>query len=64
VARRVRAGTVGVKSSGLSVAFPNGGFKESGFGRQYGPEGVFEFLETKAIGLPPGYAAAPLAAAL
>jgi aldehyde dehydrogenase (NAD+) len=64
VARRVRAGTVGVKSSGLSVAFPNGGFKESGFGRQYGPEGVFEFLETKAIGLPPGYEAASLAAAL
>jgi aldehyde dehydrogenase (NAD+) len=64
VARRIRAGTVGVKSSGLSVAFPNGGFKESGFGRQYGPEGVFEFLETKAIGLPPGLGASLLAAAL
>ena len=64
VARSIRSGSVGVKSSGLNVAFPNGGFKESGFGRQYGPEGVFEFLETKAIGLPPGYPAAALAAAL
>ena len=40
VARSIRSGSVGVKSSGLNVAFPNGGFKESGFGRQYGPEGV------------------------
>jgi aldehyde dehydrogenase (NAD+) len=55
VANAVRAGSVGIRSSGLSVAFPNGGFKESGLGRQYGPEGVFEFLETKAIGFPPGF---------
>jgi acyl-CoA reductase-like NAD-dependent aldehyde dehydrogenase len=64
VARSIRAGSVGIKSSGLNVAFPNGGFKESGYGRQYGPEGVFEFLETKATGLPPDYPAAALAAAL
>jgi aldehyde dehydrogenase (NAD+) len=63
LARRIRAGSVGIKNSGLNVAFPNGGFKESGFGRQYGPEGVFEFLETKAIGLPSGYDAALLASA-
>jgi len=62
VANAVRAGSVGIRSSGLSVAFPNGGFKESGLGRQYGPEGVFEFLETKAIGFPPGFDAAQVVA--
>jgi aldehyde dehydrogenase (NAD+) len=55
IAKQLRVGTVGVKTSGLNIAFPFGGFKESGFGRQYGPEGVHEFLETKTVGLPSDY---------
>jgi acyl-CoA reductase-like NAD-dependent aldehyde dehydrogenase len=30
------------------------GFKESGLGRELGPEGLANFLEPRSIGLPPG----------
>jgi aldehyde dehydrogenase (NAD+) len=53
VARRFRAGTVGVNTLGISAAFPFGGYKESGIGRQHGRECLDEFLETKTIGRPP-----------
>jgi acyl-CoA reductase-like NAD-dependent aldehyde dehydrogenase len=32
---------------------PFGGFKESGLGRELGPEGLASFLEPRGIGLPP-----------
>jgi aldehyde dehydrogenase (NAD+) len=32
---------------------PFGGFKESGLGRELGPEGLANFLEPRSIGLPP-----------
>ncbi len=52
IAGRIRAGTVGVNSIGIDIAFPFGGYKDSGLGRQFGPEGLVEYLETKTIGLP------------
>lgn len=52
IARQVRAGTVGVNSLGYGLAFPFGGFKQSGIGREHGPESLQEMLETKTIGLP------------
>ena len=52
VARRLRAGTVGVNSLGMSYQYPFGGYKDSGLGRSHGPEGFLEFFETKTIGLP------------
>ena len=50
VARRVRTGTMSV-NGGMSIAgdIPFGGYKASGIGREWGVEGIEEFLETKLI---------------
>lgn len=53
VARRIRTGSVAI--NGSYPPFPQvpfGGFKESGLGRELGPEGLRSFLETRSIGLP------------
>jgi acyl-CoA reductase-like NAD-dependent aldehyde dehydrogenase len=39
----------------IDFATPFGGFKESGVGREFGPEGLESFLEMKSIGLPADY---------
>lgn len=52
LAGRLRTGTVGVNNLGFNMAFPFGGYKESGIGRQHGPESLHEYLEIKTIGLP------------
>jgi aldehyde dehydrogenase (NAD+) len=48
----VRAGTYGVNCYGTDALVPFGGYKQSGLGREGGPEGLEEYLETKAIALP------------
>jgi aldehyde dehydrogenase (NAD+) len=50
MARRVRAGAVGV-NGGMCIAgdLPFGGFKGSGLGREWGREGIEEFLDSKVI---------------
>jgi len=54
VARRIRTGSVSVNGGGSPLPLvPFGGFKESGMGRELGPEGLVNFLETRSIGLPP-----------
>ncbi len=52
VARRLRTGSVSV-NGGLCIAgdLPFGGYKRSGVGREWGLEGIEEYLETKAIGI-------------
>jgi len=42
VARRVRTGTYGVNTYTMDFAAPFGGFKSSGIGREFGPEGGAE----------------------
>jgi aldehyde dehydrogenase (NAD+) len=55
VARRVRAGNYGVNTFGMEFNAPFGGFKQSGIGREFGPEGLRAYLETKTMHLPNGY---------
>jgi aldehyde dehydrogenase (NAD+) len=49
LARRVRTGNVGINLFMLDFAAPFGGFKESGIGREYGPEGVAAFTEIQSL---------------
>jgi aldehyde dehydrogenase (NAD+) len=52
VAKRIRTGSISV-NGGMSITgdLPFGGYKASGVGREWGREGIEEFLETKAIGV-------------
>ena len=52
LARRIRAGAISV-NGGLSITgdLPFGGFKCSGFGREWGHEGIEEFLDSKVIAI-------------
>ena len=50
VARRIRAGTVWINSYRLvSTNVPFGGFKMSGYGREFGEESVLAYTEYKAV---------------
>jgi betaine-aldehyde dehydrogenase len=49
VARRVRTGTFGINMYLMDVVSPFGGYKASGLGREFGPEGLEEYLEHKSI---------------
>lgn len=49
VTRKLRAGVVNVNGNAGDYDVPFGGYKESGNGREAGPLGFHEYLETKAI---------------
>jgi len=49
VAARLRAGQVRINDAGGDFETPFGGYKQSGNGREGGPEGFRDFLETKAV---------------
>ncbi|MGV9675629.1 aldehyde dehydrogenase [Nocardia sp. NPDC003482] len=50
VARRIRSGTLGINQPySMDPAAPFGGVKASGIGREFGPEGLDEFLELTSI---------------
>ena len=49
VARRVRTGTYGVNTYTMDFAAPFGGYKSSGIGREFGPEGLAHYTELKTI---------------
>ena len=50
-ARRIRTGQIEVNGGAFNPSAPFGGFKNSGYGREYGPHGFEEFLEIKAMQL-------------
>jgi acyl-CoA reductase-like NAD-dependent aldehyde dehydrogenase len=49
VSRRVRTGTIGVNYYNLDLGAPFGGMKDSGIGRELGPEALNNCLEYKSI---------------
>jgi aldehyde dehydrogenase (NAD+) len=56
IARQVRTGSLTVNGYRWEFGAPFGGYKESGIGRELGPEGLSSFLEYKTINLPGGTA--------
>ncbi|GHF36100.1 betaine-aldehyde dehydrogenase [Amycolatopsis bartoniae] len=52
VARRVESGTFTINGYLTNTAAPFGGLKASGLGREFGPEGLGEFLEYRTINDP------------
>lgn len=49
VARKLRTGMVHLNGASGDINAPFGGYKQSGNGREWGKEGLREFLETKAM---------------
>src|SRR5690606_5338951 len=54
IASRVRTGTYGINWYAFDPGSPFGGFKNSGIGRENGPEGLEAFCELKSVLYPPG----------
>ena len=53
IARRMDTGTVTINHFGMAFGAPFGGYKDSGLGRELGPEGVDAYLQKKSISLDP-----------
>jgi geranial dehydrogenase len=56
IARKVHTGTVGINGYPLAIGSPFGGVKDSGLGREFGPEALSSYLDFKSM-----YIAAPAA---
>ncbi|MDQ0753996.1 aldehyde dehydrogenase (NAD+) [Streptomyces africanus] len=52
IARHIRTGSLTINGYRIEFAAPFGGYKESGIGREFGPEGLSSFLEYKTVNLP------------
>ena len=49
IAAGVRTGTYGINMYMLDIGTPFGGFKQSGIGREFGPEGLGEYVELQSV---------------
>ncbi len=49
ISRRIRTGTMNQNGIKLELGVPFGGYKQSGIGREGGPDGLMAYLETKTI---------------
>jgi aldehyde dehydrogenase (NAD+) len=48
IAREIRTGTYGINMYTLDTSCPFGGFKQSGIGREFGSEGLSEYVELQS----------------
>jgi acyl-CoA reductase-like NAD-dependent aldehyde dehydrogenase len=59
IAKKINSGGVAINLAGISLTEPFGGIKESGWGKECGAEGVFEFTGLKQILLSGSYSDSP-----
>jgi aldehyde dehydrogenase (NAD+) len=55
IASKIRTGTYGINMYAFDPGAPFGGYKNSGIGRECGPEGIAGYCESKSVLLPFGY---------
>ncbi len=55
IASKIRTGTYAVNMYAFDPGAPFGGYKNSGIGRENGPEGIEAYVEHKSVLLPFGY---------
>ena len=55
IAAKIRTGTFAVNMYAFDPGAPFGGYKNSGIGRENGPEGIEQYCEAKSVLLPFGY---------
>jgi betaine-aldehyde dehydrogenase len=55
IASKIRTGTYAVNMYAFDPGAPFGGYKNSGIGRENGPEGIEQYVEHKSVLLPFGY---------
>ena len=55
IASKIRTGTYGINWYAFDPGSPFGGYKNSGIGRENGPEGVEHFCQLKSVLMPIGY---------
>jgi aldehyde dehydrogenase (NAD+) len=55
IAARIRTGTYAVNMYAFDPGAPFGGYKNSGIGRENGPEGIEQYCQYKSVLLPFGY---------
>jgi aldehyde dehydrogenase (NAD+)/betaine-aldehyde dehydrogenase len=57
IAAKVRTGTYAINWYAFDPTAPFGGYKNSGIGRENGPEGLDAFCEQKSVLMPMGWTA-------
>lgn len=55
ISEKIRTGTYGINWYAFDPGCPFGGYKNSGIGRENGPEGVEHFTQQKSVLMPMGY---------
>ena len=55
IASKIRTGTYAINRYAFDPGAPFGGYKNSGIGRENGPEGIAAYCELKSILMPFGY---------